>query len=96
MGLIIDPNSTVIKEYTEQDYVDNILPTFDPLPEIEFMISNKQIFNTLKEQGLPLFTNGSKNYNLNLIGVRVLDDNSNKFNDLMIVMWFYGGEWKQT
>ena len=35
MGLIIDPNSTVIKEYTEQEYIDNILPTFDPLPEIE-------------------------------------------------------------
>ena len=34
MGLIVDENSTVIKEYTEQEYIDNILPTFDPLPEI--------------------------------------------------------------
>ena len=59
------------------------------------MISNKQIFNTLKEQGLPLFSNGSKNYNLNLIGVRSIDNTSNKFNDLMVVMWFYGGEWNR-
>ena len=59
------------------------------------MITNKQIFNTLKEQGLPLFINGSKNYNLNLIGVRTLDNTSNKFNDLMVVMWFYGGEWNR-
>ena len=59
------------------------------------MITNKQIFNTLKEQGLPLFSNGSKNYNLNLIGVRSKDNTSNKFNDLMVVMWFYGGEWNR-
>lgn len=59
------------------------------------MISNKQIFNTLEKQGLPLFTNGSKNYNLNLIGVRTIDNTSNKFNDLMVVMWFYGDEWNR-
>ena len=59
------------------------------------MIRNKQIFNSLKEQGLPLFTNGSKNYNLNLIGVRTIDNTSNKFNDLMVLMWFYGGEWNR-
>jgi hypothetical protein len=59
------------------------------------MITNKQIFNTLEEQGLPLFSNSSKNYNLNLIGVRTIDNTSNKFNDLMVVMWFYGGEWNR-
>lgn len=59
------------------------------------MITNKQIFNTLEEQSLPLFSNGSKNYNLNLIGVRSKDNTSNKFNDLMVVIWFYGGEWNR-
>ena len=59
------------------------------------MITNEQIFETIKEQGLPLFSNGSKNYNLNLIGVRSKDNTSNKFNDLMVVMWFYGGEWNR-
>jgi hypothetical protein len=29
MGLIINPNSTAIKEVTEEDYVNNYLPTFD-------------------------------------------------------------------
>lgn len=59
------------------------------------MITNKKIFNTLEKQSLPLFTNGSKNYNLNLIGIRSNDNTSNKFNDLMVVIWFYGGEWNR-
>ena len=29
MGLSIDPTSTVIKQYTEDEYVKNVLPTFD-------------------------------------------------------------------
>lgn len=63
--------------------------------EKEEMLTNNQIFDKLEDIGLPLFTNDSKNYNLNLIGVRTLDDASNKFNDLMIVMWYYGGEWNR-
>ena len=35
MGLVVDQNSTAIKEHTEEEYINNILPTFDPLPEIE-------------------------------------------------------------
>jgi hypothetical protein len=29
MGLTVDPNSTVIKQYTEEEYVRDVLPTFD-------------------------------------------------------------------
>ena len=29
IGLTVDPNSTAIKEVTEDDYVNNYLPTFD-------------------------------------------------------------------
>jgi len=35
MGLVVDPSSTAIKEYTEEEYINNVLPTLDPLPEIE-------------------------------------------------------------
>ena len=29
MGLTVDPNSTAIKQYTEEEYIKDVLPTFD-------------------------------------------------------------------
>lgn len=33
MGLEVDPNSTAIKEVTEEEYINNYLPTFDVIDE---------------------------------------------------------------
>lgn len=36
MGLTVDPTSTVIKQYTEEEYVRDVLPTFD-VENIEYI-----------------------------------------------------------
>jgi len=35
MGLVVEPNSTAITEYTEQEYINDVLPLWD-IEEIEF------------------------------------------------------------
>lgn len=47
----------------------------------------------MKDNGFPVFRNSSKNYNLNLIGERTFNNDSNTFNDFLHVMWFFGGVW---
>jgi hypothetical protein len=35
IGMVINPNSNVIKEYEVQEYLIDIEPSFDPLPDLE-------------------------------------------------------------
>jgi hypothetical protein len=48
---------------------------------------------SMKKAGYNLFENDSKNYNLNLVGVRETNPIFDSFNDLMIVAWKYKGDW---
>jgi len=53
----------------------------------------QSIIAVLKAKGYALFEDDSKNYNLNLIGVRSNGATPNSFDDLMIVIWKHQGEW---
>lgn len=59
------------------------------------MYTTNEILDTLQRKNLPLFTNASKDYNLNLIGIRTVDDNANKFNDYFICLWPTETGWKR-
>ena len=52
-----------------------------------------EIKAAIRKKGYVVFGDESKGYDLNLIGVRSADINSNKFNDHFIVMYLYEGEW---
>ena len=50
------------------------------------------IFNNIPDT-YAIFTNDKHRYNLNLIGVRALDRDSDTFNDLLYVIYRYSGKW---
>lgn len=52
-----------------------------------------QIIKVLKGKGHPVFEDDSKPFNLNLVGIRTLDNTVNVFNDWMVVFWKYQGKW---
>jgi len=56
-------------------------------------ISVKNIIKTLKEKDYLVFEDDSKNFNLNIVGIRTNDQESNKFNDWMVIFWKYLGKW---
>ena len=58
------------------------------------MYSTEKIIKVMESKGYPLFRNDSKNFNLNLIGIRSKDDNANTFNDKLVVLWKNQG-WNQ-
>jgi hypothetical protein len=47
----------------------------------------------MKAKGFKVFQNDSQKYNLNIIGVRSKDLDSNTFNDRIYVLWKYQGLW---
>jgi len=47
----------------------------------------------IKKAGYFLFENDSRNYNVNIIGIRESNPVVNEFNDLMLVAWKFEGEW---
>jgi hypothetical protein len=51
------------------------------------------IIKVLKSKDYLVFEDDSKNFNLNIVGVRTNDDTSNKFNDWMVIFWKFGGFW---
>lgn len=51
------------------------------------------ISSAMKRKGYILFEDDSKNYNLNIIGVRSSDNTPNLFNDWITVSWKYSGRW---
>ena len=46
-----------------------------------------------KAKGYSFFENDSKNYNLNIFGVRSSDMTPNLFNDCVCLAWKFNGEW---
>lgn len=47
----------------------------------------------MEKKGYRFFVNDTKDYNINIIGVRSSDMTPNTFNDLMCVCWKYNGRW---
>lgn len=58
-------------------------------------ISIKQLKKALEAKNYRFFENDSKNFNLNLIGIRSAENKSNAFNDWLFVVWQYQGLWNQ-
>lgn len=47
----------------------------------------------MKAKGYQVFENDSRNYNLNIVGVRSRNIRADKFDDNLIVFWKYQGKW---
>lgn len=47
----------------------------------------------MKGKGYAFFTNDTKDYNINIIGIRSNDMTPDVFNDLIVVCWKYKGRW---
>lgn len=58
---------------------------------MDLSISN--IRKILREKDYLVFEDDSKNFNLNIIGVRTNDNTSNAFNDWMVIFWKFRGHW---
>lgn len=56
-------------------------------------ISLEQIITTMAKKGYRVSQNDSKNFNLNIVGIRAADMTPNVFNDLLVVFWKYQGKW---
>lgn len=52
------------------------------------------ILKTMQSLGYKVFDNDSKNYNLNLVGLRTADTKPNTFNDWEYVFWKFAGSWE--
>tara|TARA_R110000782_G_scaffold100761_1_gene187000 strand:+ start:1453 stop:2058 length:606 start_codon:yes stop_codon:yes gene_type:complete len=60
---------------------------------MELDININKLKLAIKKAGYFLFENDSKNYNVNIIGIRESNPVVNEFNDLMLVAWKFEGEW---
>ena len=54
----------------------------------------EKIIYVLQKKGYKLFDNDEKQYNLNLVGLRTLDNSSNNFNDWFFAFWRFAGSWE--
>ena len=57
------------------------------------LITPENIKKIYQEKGYKLFENDTKEYNLNIFGIRSSDMTPNSFNDYVCIMWKYNGEW---
>ena len=55
--------------------------------------SVQNIINSLKSKCYAVFESDSKNFNINIVGIRSDDNTANSFNDTMILFWKFGGWW---
>lgn len=51
------------------------------------------VYNALKNKGYELFETDTKPYNLNIIGIRNDNRTPNSFDDCIVVIWKYKGQW---
>ena len=51
------------------------------------------VIKTMDNLGYKVFTNDTKNYNLNIVGIRTNDIDIDAFNDILCVFWKYRGNW---
>jgi hypothetical protein len=56
-------------------------------------LSVTNIIKAVKSKGYLVFEDDSKNFNLNIVGIRSKDHSSNSFNDWMVIFWKYHGFW---
>jgi len=47
----------------------------------------------MKKKGYAVFESDTKNYNLNIVGVRNITDDINRFDDNLYTFWKYNGTW---
>lgn len=55
----------------------------------------KTLIKNLKKKKYLVFESDEKIYNLNLVGIRTLDNTPNTFNDWLIVFWKFHGQWNE-
>lgn len=60
------------------------------------MVTLEKIQKALIKKGHQLFEDDSKPFNLNIIGIRSEDKTPNKFNDQLVIMWKYKGNWNMV
>lgn len=53
----------------------------------------EKIIKVLKIKGHPVFEADTKPYNLNIVGIRTFDNSVNTFNDWIVLLWKYQGQW---
>lgn len=51
----------------------------------------EDVIKKMSLKGHAIFESDSKNYNLNIVGIRSADSTTNIFNDKLVVFWKYGG-----
>ena len=56
-------------------------------------LSVSNIRKILKDKDYLVFEDDSKNFNLNIVGIRTNDNESNAFNDWMVIFWKFKGHW---
>ena len=54
----------------------------------------EQVVKTLEKLNYSVFRDSSKEYNLNIVGIRSVDMTANIFNDLEVVFWPKKGGWE--
>ena len=56
-------------------------------------ITIDSVFNALKNKDYEIFETDTKPYNLNIVGIRNNNRVPNSFDDYIVVMWKYKGQW---
>jgi hypothetical protein len=56
-------------------------------------ITFNSVYNALKRKGHFIFETDTNPYNLNIIGIRSNNRQPNSFDDYIVVMWKYKGQW---
>jgi len=57
--------------------------------------STSEIHQVMNQKGYAFFEQDTKNFNLNLIGIRTATNRPDHFDDLMCVLWKYQGVWNK-
>ena len=58
-------------------------------------LDTHHLIAALRDKGYLVFEDDSKNFNLNIVGIRTNDTTSNKFNDWMVIFWKFRGFWNK-
>lgn len=56
-------------------------------------VSINNLLRVANEKGYKIFDNDTKNYNINIWGIRHRDPKANAFDDLIVVFWKFLGKW---
>lgn len=56
-------------------------------------VSSNDLIDILRSKEFVIFDDDSKNYNLNLIGIRSINKVANNFDDFLCVLWKFNGNW---